>query len=447
MPRQIFADEIERFLQGLDGVSSARVLTGPGGDVSYVYVTTESALDSRGLRHGVVAALQSRFGIPVDEWRVRVTQLRAGVQPAEIPRFRVMRVEETATAADLAVTVKLQWTRGSDVRSATGQSRGRGGGGNRPRALAAATLAAVREALDVSHADLALERVGTVTFLDRPVVLVALSMGLQARGAPSAPEAQTFVGTAFEDTAPPAADETAEPAITATLDAVTRWLLHAVSAPEPVQSMHRRERLEAIRHFLLDSAPADPPAADVPVPANAQPAPGRPAEPIPLRPEYEEAAAAEAGGATGHGGISRIAPVRPLARHLEPLRDGHNRVDTPGGGRSGSQIPPRETARPGAAMQAPRTREEPAMTLQHDTPDVSVRATRGSGLEDGFYRSLIADRTPVHLRCRDGYEVPRAIVRDAGTYALLVETPDGLELFFKHAIISIRVLSKAAAQA
>ena len=87
------------------------------------------------------------------------------------------------------------------------------------------------------------------------------------------------------------------------------------------------------------------------------------------------------------------------------------------------------------------------MTLQHDTPDVSVRATRGSGLEDGFYRSLIADRTPVHLRCRDGYEVPRAIVRDAGTYALLVETPDGLELFFKHAIISIRVLSKAAAQA
>ena len=89
------------------------------------------------------------------------------------------------------------------------------------------------------------------------------------------------------------------------------------------------------------------------------------------------------------------------------------------------------------------------MALQHDTPDAGsgVRAGRGSGVEDGFYRSLVVERTPVHLRCRDGYEVAGAIIRDAGTYALLVETPDGVELFFKHAIISIRVLSKPAARA
>jgi sRNA-binding regulator protein Hfq len=43
--------------------------------------------------------------------------------------------------------------------------------------------------------------------------------------------------------------------------------------------------------------------------------------------------------------------------------------------------------------------------------------------------------------------VPHAIVRDAGTYALLVETDEGLELFFKHAIISIRVLPKGTPQA
>jgi len=89
------------------------------------------------------------------------------------------------------------------------------------------------------------------------------------------------------------------------------------------------------------------------------------------------------------------------------------------------------------------------MAVQHDTPESGsgVRAGRGSGVEDGFYRSLIVERMPVHLRCRDGYEVAGAIVRDAGTYALLVETAHGLELFFKHAIISIRVLSKPAAQA
>ncbi len=79
--------------------------------------------------------------------------------------------------------------------------------------------------------------------------------------------------------------------------------------------------------------------------------------------------------------------------------------------------------------------------------EMARRALRAAGVEDGFYRSLVVERTPVHLRCRDGYEVPRAIVRDAGTYALLVETPDGLELFFKHAIISIRILPTPAAQA
>jgi sRNA-binding regulator protein Hfq len=89
------------------------------------------------------------------------------------------------------------------------------------------------------------------------------------------------------------------------------------------------------------------------------------------------------------------------------------------------------------------------MSLHHDTTDAggTARPARAAGVEDAFYRSLVAERTPVHLRCRDGYEVPNAIIRDAGTYALLVETEEGLELFFKHAIISIRVLPKPAQQA
>ena len=88
------------------------------------------------------------------------------------------------------------------------------------------------------------------------------------------------------------------------------------------------------------------------------------------------------------------------------------------------------------------------MTPQRDQPDApsAMRAASTSTMEEAFYRPLVADRTPVHLRCRDGYEVPRAIIREAGTYALLVETPDGLELFFKHAIISIRVPPKPAAR-
>jgi sRNA-binding regulator protein Hfq len=471
MPREIFADEIERFLEGLDGVSSARVLTGPKGDISYVYVTTENASDSRGLRHGVLAALQSRFGIPIDDWRVRVTQLRAGVQPNEIPHFRVARVEETATTADLAVTVKLQWTRGSDVRSATGQARGRGGAAQRPRALAAATIAAVRDALDVPHGDLSLDRVGTVTFLDRPVVLVALSTRVSPPGH-GAGEPQTFVGTAFNDAAFAAGtavpDERVEPAITAALDGVTRWLLEAAFVVEPSRSQLRRDRLESMRHFVQDAAP-DPGPGPRRTPQHGGPGAST---------EFHDIAA------DGGPGDSRTAPVRALPpRRLDAVHGGPGRVDPParesgpvdGGPRPGPRATGPQTGGPapdgaGGASLALGLRREPKtpagtgaaggpasdgakggteMALQHDTPDAGsgVRAGRGSGVEDGFYRSLVVERTPVHLRCRDGYEVAGAIVRDAGTYALLVETPDGLELFFKHAIISIRVLSKPAAQA
>lgn len=65
---------------------------------------------------------------------------------------------------------------------------------------------------------------------------------------------------------------------------------------------------------------------------------------------------------------------------------------------------------------------------------------RTTTMEETFYQSLVDSRIPVHLRCRDGYELPRAVVKDISTYALLVETPKGTELVFKHAVISIRVL-------
>ncbi|HKX19272.1 MAG TPA: hypothetical protein VJT33_14775 [bacterium] len=44
---------------------------------------------------------------------------------------------------------------------------------------------------------------------------------------------------------------------------------------------------------------------------------------------------------------------------------------------------------------------------------------------------------PVHLRCSDGYEPGRAIIRDADRCAILIETPTGLELLYQHAVISI----------
>jgi len=70
-------------------------------------------------------------------------------------------------------------------------------------------------------------------------------------------------------------------------------------------------------------------------------------------------------------------------------------------------------------------------------PRAAPQAPDGADPEDVFYRALVAERAPVHLRCLDGYDVPSAIVRDVSVYALLVETADGQELFLKRSVISI----------
>ncbi|HEV2356326.1 MAG TPA: hypothetical protein VGZ23_01755 [bacterium] len=414
MPRQIFADEIERFLETLHGVASARVLTDPDGAVSNVYVTASSAAEGRGLRHGIVAALQSHFGIPIDEWRVRIAQLRTDVPVSEVPCFRVTRVEEAAAAGELAVTIKLGWTRGAEDRSATGRTHGRGDAAERPRALAAATIAAVRDALDVPHAQLALDRVGTATFLDRPVVLAAVSAAIGGR-------VRLYVGTALDEG--PVRDAAGEPAITAALDAVTRWLVDAAFVAGGARPLHpgegggRRERLEAMRHFVLEAM-------------SDRDAPSRLEERGALAP-----AAGQAAGGPSIGTASRVRSVDALPpRRFNLAPNGQPVADPPEG----------DAPAAGARAEGGAT-----MSVQHDVSDAGTGAKtpRAVSVEEGFYRALIADGTPVHLRCRDGYEVGRAIVLDVGTHTLLVETADGPELFFKHAIISIRVLPKPAAQA
>jgi hypothetical protein len=65
------------------------------------------------------------------------------------------------------------------------------------------------------------------------------------------------------------------------------------------------------------------------------------------------------------------------------------------------------------------------------------RTTGGTEAEEAFYRALVAERVPVHLRCLDGYEIASAIVRDVSAYALLVDTSDGPQLFLKRNVISI----------
>jgi hypothetical protein len=50
---------------------------------------------------------------------------------------------------------------------------------------------------------------------------------------------------------------------------------------------------------------------------------------------------------------------------------------------------------------------------------------------------LAAEHTPVRVRCRDGYEIPNAVIRRMSVAMILVETSEGLEWLGTAAILSI----------
>lgn len=95
--------------------------------------------------------------------------------------------------------------------------------------------------------------------------------------------------------------------------------------------------------------------------------------------------------------------------------------------------------RPGGAAMASGSRPEAA--ARTDAP--AVRPPQRASMEEEYLRNLVAVGTPVHIRCRDGYEVAEAVLKDVGTYSILVEYEAGRELIFKHGILSIRPLRAA----
>ncbi len=424
MPRHVFAEEIERFLGTVDGVRAARILTTPTGEIAQIYVTAGTLFDGRAVRRAVAVALATTYGLPVEPWRIQVTQFRTGLGPAEIPQFRLIRVEESVSASEAAAVVQVAWMRGGEERTAVGRARGPSGPSNRIRTLAAATLDAARAALDAAHRRVTLEQVSLVTFLGRPMTLVGISV-TTSRG----PEA--VVGSALQE------DETAEAVIPATLDALTKWLLKAAFAPTDAgQADDRRARLEAMRHFVRSAERG----GAVPVPAS------------------ETSVAPEV--APGAETMAPAIVVSPATVAAPP------ESDTPQWADRGAvlTLPPQSSSQdpaPGGevleeldiVMDLTEIRPEKKGGAEMAVPQEPTRAgivpprAGRSSMEDTFYQTLVEEGIPVHLRCRDGYEIPRAILKDVGTYTLLVEAAGGTELVYKHAIISIRLLPAASPEA
>lgn len=406
MPKQILAEEIERFLGTVEGVASARLLTVPSGEIDQVYVTADEGTESRSARRAVVAALITEYGIPVEPWRVQVTTLKR-FGSADLPNLKVLRVEEAITGTETTARVQVAWERAGEQRTGTGQARGPAGAQHRLRTLAAAAVDAARAVVEPAQRRITVHQVSVTTCMDRPLVLVGI-----AAGGPRGQE--EFVGAAFQH------EGTSGAAVAAALDAVTKWLLRAaVEGRDEGIGMDRRARLEAMRHFARTAGRSQPD----PPPAPQEAAPPRDASPAPAISASSPEPRGSASPLSAIDGLRQREP-RPGARAatlppdiLEDLRD----------------IRPEQKG--GAAMAA-----------HHEGSRVGVASARPARqmVEDEFFQPFIEGRTPVHIRCRDGYEIPRAVVRDVGTYTLLVEADGATELVYKHSIISIRPVGARA---
>src|SRR3972149_2392895 len=164
MTREVYAEEIEEFLERLEGVASARVVSNEDGQIERIFLTTESERDDGGLRRTVSAALMSEYGLHLEGWRLHIAHLRP--EPGRLPptRFRLFRVEETLTERATRVLVDLRYERAGPQKQAVGVAQSSPGTAFRLRTVAQATLEAMSKVLEDAGWKAALESVAIMPF-------------------------------------------------------------------------------------------------------------------------------------------------------------------------------------------------------------------------------------------------------------------------------------------
>lgn len=354
MPREVFADELEAFLERLDAVAAARVVANEAGEIERIYATTESGRDDAAIRRAITSALMSQYNLAVDGWRVQIAQLEPTAGEEFLPDCRLVRLEETITESMTRVVVELRYEREGVQKTITGSAQAPPGHAHRLRTVAQAAVDALRP-LARRRGRLGLEAAAVMPVAETSAALAAVSL---------ASEHATVVQVGTEVVT----NSEAEAVVGAVLEAARKCGRPPARTGRPAPD--RRRQFEGLRaHYeRLVRAGGEPPTVPTPAPA-------------------EEDV------------VSDLTEIRPE-------REG------------GATTVMREEARP-------------------DAPAAAKAAPRLS-LEDAFYRRLVATGIPVHIRCRDGYEIPNAVVREYGTYSLMLEVDGMAELVFKHGIITIR---------
>ncbi|MGH2398658.1 MAG: hypothetical protein ACRDF6_02345, partial [bacterium] len=385
MPSEVFAEDIEALLERLDGVTAARVVATDAGEIDRIYVTASAEKDESKIRHSVAAALMSRYSLAVDNWRIRVARLRRD-QPTR-PRWYMQKVEEILSATETKVTVELQTDEGT-VAALVGRARGLTDVAGRLRTAAQATLDALKSLFEAEDRRVAVESIVPVALTAGRAMVVAITIS-------GASASDRYIGTAMVE-----GSET-EAAIGATLDAVTKRGTGLVRRGWAMRD--RREELESMEdHYRRLREPQ-----------RQMPLPARPAE---SKLEVEELSGALAAENVETETLDAdsdeidTVDVRPLDRV-----SARTVVEVPA--TSPVETSPEE-ARDEAGMQIRPERPggaEVAQPMNRQDMERNRFAPKSS-MEDDFFRHLVATGIPVHIRCRDGFEIVEGILKDFGTY-------------------------------
>jgi sRNA-binding regulator protein Hfq len=404
MPSEVYAEDLEALLERLDGVAAARVVATDAGEIDRIYITADGDEDESAIRRNVGSALISGYSLAVDPWRIRIARLRpAGVSR---PRWFMQRVEEVLTAADVRVSVELRAAEGSTA-ALIGRARGPLDAASRLRTAAQATLDALKAWLEADNRRAAVEAISLLPLAAGRALIVVLSLAGPA-------SADRYIGAALVE------GSEAEAVIAATLDALGKrgtalqrrgWMMR-----------DRQDELESMEaHFR------------------------RLREPQRVMPQPVRAPALPTNGPAESGGTAERVPLEALHPPVEPRIPGpppepqlpeetDDSAEVAPAWDDADEVATLEQIRPerpgGAEVAQPMNRPE----IERG------RFVPKSSMEDEFIKHLMATGAPIHIRCRDGYEITDGIVKDFGTYSLLVETRGGRELVFKHGIISIRPL-------
>lgn len=415
MPREVFADEIEAFLERLDAVAAARVVANESGEIERIYVTSESARDDGVIRRAITSALMSQFNLPLDGWRVQIAHLEPEPKAETIPHCQLVRLEETITESTTRIVVDLRYEREGVQKTITGSAQAPPGQVHRLRTVALATVDALRPLVERSGNRPSLEGLTFMPFAGSTVVLAGVTM-ISERMSVLRVGVETVGGSE------------AEAVVAAVLDAV-RKPIQAAGRPGAARS-DRQKQFEGLRQqyerlIRADAITPPPPAQDVigpPGPATSAPAPPEP-----------EWGAGWNGSPRPQAAVATAVPPVAAPPVTAPAVAEPPVTATPTAAVSpGDVIHDLSEIRPEREGGALVMREE----IRHEGP--MAKAAPRLSVEDSFYRRLVTTGVPVHIRCRDGYEIPTAIIRDFGTYSLMVEVAGVLELVFKHGIISIR---------